>query len=119
MGVGRDMEWARYTRDNGTFASVKINKANSDHALAGFAGFNPADPYLPAKYMRNVVGTDGVTGDTQKLYIGAVASTLWTEAATEFTYPRLGEPDLAPLVTFQVILKHAESTPKPRTIVNI
>ena len=117
MGVGRDMTWARYTDDAGGFHSVKVNKANYDVTASGFTAFNAADPFLAARYMRNIVGHDGASGDTQTVHVGTSAAALWTAAT--FDYPRLGEPDLTPDVTFTVILKHAESMPKPRVILNV
>lgn len=113
-----DYKWYRYTLNDGTFRSVKVDKTWGDDADSGFAAFNKADPVLRctgSEHPRYVMMQDPATGRKKRLYCGTKTATAFTDPAFTQTTTYRG---LAGAVTLEAIYVRDEIIRRPRAIIS-
>jgi hypothetical protein len=117
-GDAVDYKWFRYTQNDGTFRSVKVDKTWGDDADSGFAAFNVADPVLMVsgtEHPRYVMMQDPATGRKKKLPCGTKDATAFTDPAFTQTTKYRG---LAGAVTLAAIYTRDEIIRRPRAIIS-
>ena len=113
-----DFRWYRYTRDDGGFFAVKVDRTWGDDADAGFGAFNTADAAPtpgPSFQPRTVTLQDTVTGRITRRVVGATTATAWTTAGFTQTVPVRGQDGT---VTMTKIQNNGEHIRRPRAITN-
>ena len=90
-GNAVDFNWRRYTADDGSFWSVKVDSDWGALAASGLAAFNAADPVWvesPRNRTRKVVLQDLVSGRKTMRILGTAAAAAGVAGATVATVAR-------------------------------
>lgn len=117
-GDAVDFIYKRYTADDATTWSVKVDKTWGADADAGFANFNAADPMLTktaTNSPRTITLQDPVTGRQTTRVVGSLTADAWTEADWSGTQKFRG---LAGAVTVNKIAQRGEHFRRARAIIS-